>query len=43
MPGLSVAGTDQGLLGIVGSMLSGILAANTLLAEEMRENDTGAL
>lgn len=32
IPGLALAGTDQGLLGITGSMLSGILAANQLLA-----------
>ncbi len=29
--GLTLAGTDQGLLGITGAMLSGILAANRLL------------
>ena len=29
---LRLAGTDQGLCGIVGSMLSGILAANSLLS-----------
>ncbi len=28
LPGITLAGTDQGLLGIVGAMLSGILAAN---------------
>ena len=32
VPGLTLAGTDQGLLGITGAMLSGILAANRLLA-----------
>ncbi|MGN0867666.1 MAG: phytoene desaturase family protein [Oligosphaeraceae bacterium] len=31
LPGLVLAGTDQGLLGIVGALLSGVLAANTLL------------
>ncbi len=30
LPGLTLAGTDQGLLGIVGAMLSGVLAANAL-------------
>ena len=30
IPGLLLAGTDQGLLGILGSMLSGILMANAL-------------
>ena len=29
--GLALAGTDQGLLGIVGALLSGVLAANRLL------------
>ena len=32
LPNLTIAGTDQGLLGIVGAMLSGILAANQILA-----------
>lgn len=30
VPGLLLAGTDQGLLGVLGSMLSGILMANAL-------------
>jgi hypothetical protein len=30
-PNMLIAGTDQGLLGIVGAMLSGIIAANTLM------------
>ena len=30
IPGLLLAGTDQGLLGIVGALLSGVLAANAL-------------
>ena len=29
-----IAGTDQGLLGIVGSMLSGVIAANMALARK---------
>ncbi|MBQ4481253.1 MAG: NAD(P)/FAD-dependent oxidoreductase [Victivallales bacterium] len=32
VPGLALAGTDQGLLGIVGALLSGVLAANRFLA-----------
>ena len=32
VPGLTLAGTDQGLLGIVGTLLSGVLAANRFLA-----------
>lgn len=32
VPHLELAGTDQGLLGIVGALLSGVLAANRLLA-----------
>ena len=31
IPGLTLAGTDQGLLGIVGALLSGVLAANRIL------------
>ena len=31
VPGLALAGTDQGLLGIVGALLSGVLAANRIL------------
>ncbi len=31
IPNLTLAGTDQGLLGIVGALLSGVLAANRIL------------
>ena len=31
VPSLTLAGTDQGLLGIVGALLSGVLAANRIL------------
>ncbi|MBO4619871.1 MAG: NAD(P)/FAD-dependent oxidoreductase [Victivallales bacterium] len=31
VPNLTLAGTDQGLLGIVGALLSGVLAANRIL------------